>query len=100
MNHVGLLVRLQAKPGQEQTVAKYLEGAVKLAEQEAGTQVWVAYQIGDSTFGIFDIHPDDSGRQAHLAGQIAATLMGNAETWFSEPPQIEFHTVLSAKNID
>ena len=97
MNQVGLLVRLEAKAGMEKTVAEYLSGAVALAEQEAGTAVWVAYQIGDSSFGIFDINPDESGRQAHLAGQIAATLVENANEWFSKPPQIEMHTVLSTK---
>ena len=97
MAHIGLLVRLQAKPGQEATVAQFLERAAALAEHEAGTPVWVAYQTGPGSFGIFDINPDEAGRQAHLAGQIAATIMGNAETWLAEAPRIEPHTVLSAK---
>lgn len=97
MNQVGLLVRLQAKAGQEATVASYLERAVAQAEQEAGTPVWVAYRIGETTFGIFDINPNEAERQAHLAGEIAATIMGHAEEWLSEPPSIEFHSVLSAK---
>jgi quinol monooxygenase YgiN len=97
MNQVGLLVRLEAKAGQEQTVAEFLEGAVRLANQEAGTTTWVAFQIAEATFSIFDINPDEAGRQAHLQGQIAATIMGNAAIWLSKPPQIEAHRVLSAK---
>jgi hypothetical protein len=31
--------------------------------------------MGPSTFGIFDAFPDESGRQAHLSGQVAAELM-------------------------
>jgi quinol monooxygenase YgiN len=97
MNQVGLLVRLQAKVGQKATVASFLERAVAQAEQEAGTPVWVAYRIGETTFGIFDINPNEAGRQAHLAGQIAATIMSHVDEWLSEPPTIEFHEVLSAK---
>ncbi len=98
MSQVGLLVRLKAKAGQEANVAEFLKRAAELAEQEAGTVVWVAYQISSDTFGIFDINSSETGRQTHLNGQIAATLMGKAEDWFSEPPAIEFHDVLSAKS--
>jgi len=34
--------------------------------------------MGTSTFGIFDAFPDESGRQAHLSGQVAAELMKKA----------------------
>jgi quinol monooxygenase YgiN len=97
MSQVGLLVRLKVKAGQEATVAEFLKGAAALAEQETGTVVWVAYRIGSDTFGIFDINPSETGRQAHLAGQIAATIMGKTVEWLIEPPQIEFHDVLSTK---
>ena len=49
-----LLVRLQAKPGKEAAVAKFLEGGLPIVEQEPGTVTWYAIKLGPSTFGIFD----------------------------------------------
>lgn len=97
MVRVGLLVRLQAKPGKESEVASFLEGGLALANQEAATPVWFALRLGPATFGIFDAFPDEAGRQAHLAGRIAAALMAKAAELLAEPPQIEQVDVLAAK---
>ncbi len=97
MVHVALLVRLEAKPGQEAAVASFLESGLALANAEAATPVWFALKLGPSTFGIFDAFADDAGRQAHLAGPIAAALMAKAPDLLSEPPRIEFVEVLAAK---
>lgn len=97
MVKVALLVRLQAKPGKEATVASFLESALALANQETTTPVWFALRLGQSTFGIFDAFADETGRSAHLAGPIAAALMANAAELLSEPPQIEHVDVLAAK---
>jgi quinol monooxygenase YgiN len=53
--------------------------------------------MGQSTFGIFDAFPDDSGRQAHLTGRVAAALMAKASDLLAEPPMIEKVDVLAAK---
>ena len=97
MVKVGLLVRVQAKPGKEAVVANFLEGALTMANQEAATPVWFSLRLGPSTFGIFDAFADEAGRSAHLAGPIAAALMANADELFTEPPQIEKVDVLAAK---
>jgi quinol monooxygenase YgiN len=97
MVKVALLVRLQAKPGKETTVARFLENALDLANQEAATPVWLAMRLGPSTFGIFDAFADETGRTAHLSGPIAAALMDNASELLAEPPQIEYVDVLAAK---
>jgi quinol monooxygenase YgiN len=97
MVKVALLVRLQAKPGKEDVVARFLEGALALANQEATTPVWFALRLGQSTFGIFDAFADEAGRSAHLAGPIAAALIANATQLLAEPPQIEHLDVLAAK---
>ncbi|MDC0714410.1 antibiotic biosynthesis monooxygenase [Stigmatella sp. ncwal1] len=97
MVRVGLLVRLQAKPGKEEEVARFLQGALPLANEEVATTVWFALRLGPSTFGIFDAFPDDSGRHAHLAGRIAAALMAKAPDLLSEPPSIEKVDVLASK---
>ena len=53
--------------------------------------------MGPSTFGIFDAFADDSGRQAHLQGRIAAALLGRADELLSEPPDIRPVDILAAK---
>jgi quinol monooxygenase YgiN len=97
MVRVGLLVRLQAKPGKEAEVASFLESGLALANQEAATVVWFALRLGPSTFGIFDAFPDEAGRKAHLGGAIAAALMAKAADLLAEPPKIEQVDVLAAK---
>ena len=97
MVKVGLFVKLMAKPGKEETVKSFLESGLDLANQEATTPLWFALQLGPSTFGIFDAFTDESGRKAHLDGQIAAALMANAEELLAEAPQIEQVDVLGAK---
>jgi quinol monooxygenase YgiN len=74
-----------------------LKSALALARDEAATPVWFALKLGPSTFGVFDAFVDDSGRQAHLAGKIAAALMANAAELLAVPPQIEKVDLLAVK---
>lgn len=97
MVSVALLVRLEAKPGKETEVADFLRQGLPLVEEEPDTVAWFGIQLGPSTFGIFDAFPDDSGRQAHLAGRVAAALMAKAADLFAQPPAIEKVDVLAAK---
>ena len=97
MIKVGILALLEAKPGKEDDVANLLRGAQALATQEAGTVVWYAFQVGPSTFGIFDAFADDAGRNAHLSGQIAAALMAKAPELLAQPPDIRKVDVLASK---
>jgi len=94
---VGILATLKAQPGKEIQVEEFLKSALPLAIQERDTTVWFAIKLNDSTFGVFDAFPNDSGRQAHLSGEIAAALMGNWKDLLSEPPKIETVDVLAAK---
>ena len=97
MVHVALLARLEAKPGKEYQVAELLKSALPLANAEPATTVWFALKLGPSTFGIFDAFADDAGRQAHLAGQIAAALMAKAPELLARAPTIESVDILAAK---
>ena len=97
MVHVGLLARLEAKPGKEAEVANLLTGALALANAETATTVWFALRMGPTTFGIFDAFADETGRKAHLSGQIAAALMAQAPELLSKAPIIENVDVLAAK---
>ena len=94
---VGLLVRMEAKPGKEGDVEEFLLGGLPLVEDEPDTVAWFAVRMGPSTFGIFDVFPDDAGRQAHLSGRVAEALMARAEELFATPPAIEQLDVLASK---
>ncbi len=94
---VGLLVRLEAKPGKEAEVESFLRGGLPIVQDEPDTLAWFAIRLGPTTFGIFDAFPDDSGRQAHLSGRVAAALMEKAPELLSQPPTIEMLDVLAVK---
>jgi len=97
MVKLALLARMDAKPGKEKEAAAFLRSALPLAQQEPATTVWFAWRIGVSTFGIFDAFADESGRQAHITGPIAAALMAKAPDLFVGAPVIEKLEVLAAK---
>jgi quinol monooxygenase YgiN len=97
MVKVALLVRLEAKPGRETDVESFLNAGLSIVQEEPATTVWFAIRLGPSTFGIFDAFPDESGRQAHLSGQVAAALMTKAPELLAQPPVIENVDVLAAK---
>jgi quinol monooxygenase YgiN len=94
---LGLLVRLEARPGKEAEVESFLRQGLTLVQQEPATTAWFALRLGPTTFGIFDAFPDESGREAHLAGKVAAALMARASELFSQPPKIEKVDVLAVK---
>jgi hypothetical protein len=45
--------------------------------------------------GIFDAFPDESGRQAHLSGRVAAALMEKASELLAQLPTVEKVDVLA-----
>ena len=95
MSDVGLLVRLEAKPEKADEFAGFLAGALGLVREEPETKRWFAIRLGPTTFGIFDTFADESGRQAHLAGRVAAALMENAPALLAQDPVIERVDVLA-----
>ena len=94
---VGLLLRLEAKPGKETDVENFLKSALPIVQEEPATTAWFAIRIGPSTFGIFDAFPDDAGRQAHMVGRVADALMAQAPDLLAQPPSIERVDVLASK---
>ena len=97
MVSLALFVRLEAKPGKETEVENFLRDGLALVQEEPATTAWFGIRIGPSTFGIFDAFPDESGRQAHLSGRVAAALTAKASELFAQPPLIEKVDVLEAK---
>src|SRR5215211_7767278 len=94
---VALLVRLEAKPGKEAEVESFLKSGLAIVQEEPDTTAWFAIRMGQSTFGIFDAFSDESGRQAHLTGRVAAALMEKAPDLLAQAPVIEKVDVLAAK---
>lgn len=94
---VGLLATLKAKPDMAEAVADMLKGAIEMAQAEEQTITWYAWQMNETTFGIFDTFEDETGRDAHLNGKIAAALVKHADELLSEPPKIEKVDILAAK---
>ena len=97
MVNVALLVKLEAKPGREADVESFLRGGLSIVQEEPAATAWFAIQMGPSTFGIFDAFPDESGRQAHLSGRVAAALTEKASELFSQAPTIDKFDVIAAK---
>jgi len=93
---VGLLVQFEALPGKDDEVERFLAGALPMVEDEPATTAWFAIRLGPSTFGIFDVFPDDSGRDAHLSGRVAEALLGSVSTLI-EQPSIERVDVIASK---
>jgi quinol monooxygenase YgiN len=97
MSKVALYVPLEAKPGKEKEVAEFLKSALPLVDAEPGTVSWFAIQEGPSSFAIFDTFNDDSGRDAHLNGKVAAALMAKAGELLAKPPTINKIDILAQK---
>ncbi|WP_446223617.1 putative quinol monooxygenase [Nocardia sp. IBHARD005] len=94
---VGLLVTLEAKPGKEADVEKFLNAGRALVDEEPDTIAWFAIKLGPTIYGIFDVFPDDAGRTAHLQGKVGQALGAKADELFINPPDIQYLDVLASK---
>ena len=94
---VGLLALLEAKPDKTGELAELLKQARQLALAEDQTVSWYAFQADEVTYGIFDTFESDEGRQAHLGGEIAKTLMKVAPDLLAKDPDIRPVDVLAVK---
>jgi quinol monooxygenase YgiN len=97
MPKLAIWVEVEAKAGKEQEVAEFLKSAKALAEQEQGTVTWYAVKMGGPKFGIFDTFADESGREAHLNGEIAKALFAKAPELLAKEPQVHKLDLLAAK---
>ncbi|MBY4036911.1 antibiotic biosynthesis monooxygenase [Rhodococcus fascians] len=97
MINVALSVLVQAKAGKENDVAEFLRDARSIVEQEQGTRAWFALRFDESTFGIFDVFPDDAARRSHLSGGVGQGLTARGAELFSAEPSIQNIDVLAYK---
>jgi quinol monooxygenase YgiN len=94
---VGLLIRLEARPGKDADVETFLHGVMPLIAEEPGTTALFALRLGPAQYGIFNAFPDEAALQAHVNGQAAVALFGRAEELFASPPAIESLGIVDAK---
>ena len=74
-------IRITAAPGQVDALAELLTAAGPIvAETEPKTLYWVAVRLDQDNFAIFDIFADETGREAHFAGQVAGLLKEQSVT--------------------
>lgn len=97
MAEVALCVRLEAKPGQEEALEKFLKDALAKAMEEPDTPIWFALRFGAGSFGIFDAFATNEARQAHLNGKIPTALLARANELLASAPKIELVDVLAVK---
>jgi quinol monooxygenase YgiN len=97
MEKLAIWAYLEAKPGKEKELEEFLKSALPLAEREPGTVAWYAVKIGPSQFGIWDTFADETGRNAHLNGEIAKALFAKAKDLLAKDPQIHKPEILAAK---
>jgi len=97
MAKLALWASLESKPGKENEVEEFLKSAQPLAEREDGTLTWYAVRISPSKFGIFDTFATESGRNAHLSGEIAKALFAKAKDLFAKDPEVHKLEVLASK---
>jgi quinol monooxygenase YgiN len=93
----GLLVRMEARPGKEAEVERFLQAALPLVAEETGTPAWFGLRFGRRKYGIFDVFPDDAQRNTHLTGAVAKALMERAGELFDKAPRIQKLDVLADK---
>ncbi|MDY0884602.1 putative quinol monooxygenase [Dongia soli] len=97
MPKLALYVALEAKPGKEDALADLLRHAQAMVQAEPGTIAWFAVRLGRSHFAIFDAFSSEHGRDAHLAGKVAAALQERASELLTSPPEIQKADVLASK---
>jgi hypothetical protein len=94
---LGILALLEARPGKGGELAAFLKAGRELAVAEEGTVTWYAFQVSDTSYGIFDTFATEGGRTAHIDGQIPAALAGVSADLLAGEPGIRFVDVLAVK---
>ena len=94
---LGILALLEARPGKGGELAAFLKAGRELAVAEGGTVTWYAFQISDTSYGIFDTFATDDARTAHINGQIPAALAEVSPDLLAREPNIRPVRVLAVK---
>ncbi|HEY5055888.1 MAG TPA: antibiotic biosynthesis monooxygenase [Acidobacteriaceae bacterium] len=81
-------VMLKAKPGKEAAVEAFLKQGATMSQDEPMTMNWYGVKIAPGMYGVFDTFDDETGREAHLQGEIAKALMANASELFANASEL------------
>ena len=90
-------VMLKAKAGKEAEIEAFLAQGAQMSNNEPETVTWYGVKMGPGVYGVFDTFNDESGRDAHLQGDIAKALMAKAPELFANELKIEQMEVLASK---
>jgi quinol monooxygenase YgiN len=97
MAKYALWVMLKSKPGKEAEVEAFLKQGASMAHNEPKTVNWYGVKVAPGVYGVFDTFNDESGRDAHMNGEIAKALMAKAPDLFLNELQIEKMEILADK---
>jgi quinol monooxygenase YgiN len=97
MAKYALYVALKAKPGKAAEVEAFLKQGAEMAKAESGTVTWYGIKEDDGAYAVFDTFDDESGRDAHLSGDIAKALTAKADELFSNSLQIHKIDIVANK---
>src|SRR5258706_12632464 len=86
MSRVAIWAQLEAKPGKEKEVEKFLKSAHPLAERETATLSWYAIKMGPGKYGIFDTFANENGRNHHLNCVTPKALFTKSKELFAQRP--------------
>jgi quinol monooxygenase YgiN len=97
MEEIGILALIEAKPGKGPDLHALLKSAREAAIAEQGTVNWYAFQISDTTYGIFDTFVDEDSRIAHINGEIPKALAAAGDEILAKDPDINTVDIVAAK---
>lgn len=68
-------IELKANSGKSAKLAELLAIAAKIVNKaEPTTTYWIALQLNDDTFAIFDAFSNEEDQKAHVTGKVVMTL--------------------------
>ncbi|HTS72235.1 MAG TPA: antibiotic biosynthesis monooxygenase [Gaiellaceae bacterium] len=94
---IGILARLEAKPGKGPELAAFLESGRAIAAAEEGTVTWYAFKLDESTYGVFDTFENEDARQAHINGEIPRALGEIGPDLLASDPDIRTIDIVAVK---
>jgi quinol monooxygenase YgiN len=94
---IGLLAMLEAKPGKGPDLRQLLKSGRELALAEEGTVTWYAFQVNDTTYGIFDTFESEDARIAHINGEIPKALASVGGEVLAKEPDIQTIDIVAVK---
>ena len=94
---IGILALIEAKPDKGPDLHALLKSAREAAIAEQGTVNWFAFQVSDTTYGIFDTFDSEDSRIAHVNGEIPKALAAHGEELLAKEPDIQTVDIVAMK---